>query len=79
MTIFTENRLKHHWPITAVYNGHGRHLSTLYAAVPADQNIFTTEEEKLKRYQDLALEIKLAGIYRATKLNDSNNHRDWCT
>ena len=27
-------------------------------AVPADQNIHTTEEEKVEKYQDLALEIK---------------------
>ena len=27
-------------------------------AVPADQNILTTEEEKVERYQELAFEVK---------------------
>ena len=34
--------------------------------MPTDQNIFTTEEEKVERYQDLALEIKR--IHRATRV-----------
>ena len=35
-------------------------------AVPADQNIINTEEEKVDRYQDLAFEIKR--IHRASKV-----------
>ena len=35
-------------------------------AVPADQNIINTEEEKVDRYQDLAFELKR--IHRASKV-----------
>ena len=35
-------------------------------AVPTDQNNLTTEEEKVERYQELALEVKR--IHRALKV-----------
>jgi len=34
--------------------------------VPVDENILTTEEEKVKKYQDLALEIKR--LHRALRV-----------
>ena len=39
-------------------NNNNNKLTIINIAVPAAQNILTTEEEKVERYQDLALEIK---------------------
>ena len=38
--------------------------------MPADQNIFTTDEEKVEKYHDLALEIKR--IHRAISLRTAD-------
>ena len=41
-------------------------MTIINIAEPEAQNILTTEEEKVERYQDLALEIKR--IHRATRV-----------
>ena len=60
--IYTDKVLKHSRPeITLV------HIKTLNdIAVPADQNITRTEEEKVEKYQELAFEITT--VHRASKV-----------
>ena len=58
MTIFTDKRLKHNRPVTAVVHKDTQERIIIDIAVPEDQNIFTTDEEKVEKYQHLALEIK---------------------
>ena len=55
MTIFRDKRMKHNRPdITVVH----KDKPSVDIAVLADQNILSKEEEKVEKYQDLALEIK---------------------
>ena len=55
MTIFRDKRMKHNRPdITVVH----KDKPLVDIAVLADQNILSKEEEKVEKYQDLALEIK---------------------
>ena len=64
MTIFTEKRLKHNREdITVVFMTPTKgHLSTWFCQ---RTKILCSEEEKVERYQDLALEVKR--IHRTTK------------
>ena len=57
MTICTE-RLKHNQPDITVVHKDTQEWTLIDMAVPADQNILTTEEEKVERYQELAPEVK---------------------
>ena len=66
MTIFTDRRLKHNRPDITVVHKDTQEWTLIDIAVPADQNILTTEDEKVAKYQDLALEIKR--IQGATKV-----------
>ena len=58
MTIFTDKRLKHNRPVIAVVQKDTQESIIIDIAVPADQNILTTDEEKVEKYQHLALEIE---------------------
>ena len=60
--------LKHNWPdITCTLVHKDTQKWTLNdIAVPADQNITRTEEEKVEKYQELAFEIRR--IHRASKV-----------
>jgi len=51
-------RLKHNQPDITVVHKDTQEWTLIDMAVPADQNILTTEEEKVERYQELALEVK---------------------
>ena len=85
MTIYIGKRLKHNQP-TVVYKD-TQEWTLINIAVPADQNILTTEEENVERYQELAFEVKR--IHRAPKVEVipivigalrtvSKNAKVWC-
>jgi len=58
MTTFTDKRLKHNRPVIIVVHKDSQEWTIVDIAVLADQNILTTEEEKMEKYQHLAFEIK---------------------
>ena len=66
MTIFTDRRPKHNRPDITVVHKDTQEWALTDIAVTADQNILTTEDKKVARYQDLALEIKR--VHGATKV-----------
>ena len=57
-TVYTNNRLAHNRPDITLINKESNEWKLIDIAVPFDQNIVKTEEEKVERYQDLAFEIK---------------------
>ena len=58
ITIYTAKVLKHNRPdITLVHKGTQK-WTLIDIAVPANQNITRTEEEKVEKYQELAFEIR---------------------
>ena len=65
MTIYTDKVLKHNPCITLVHKDTQK-WTLIDIAVPADQNIIRTEEEKVEKYQDLAFEIRR--IHGASKV-----------
>ena len=72
MTIYTDKALKHNRPdITLMHKGKQK-WTLIDIAVPADQNIIQTEEEKVEKYQELAFEIRR--IHGASKVDC-----DWCS
>ena len=66
MTIYTDKVLKHNRPdITLVHKGTQK-WTLIDIAVPADQNIIRTEEEKVEKYQEVAFELRR--IHGASKV-----------
>ena len=63
MTIYTDKVLKHNRPDITLVHKDTQKWTLIDIAVPADQNITRTEEEK---YQELAFEIRR--IHRASKV-----------
>ena len=57
-TIYTNNRLAHNRPDITLIDKESNEWTLIDIAVPFDQNIVKTEDEKVERYQDLAFEIK---------------------
>jgi len=57
-TIYTNNKLKHNRPDITLINKETNEWTLTDIAVPFDQNILRTEDEKIERYQDLTFEIK---------------------
>ena len=81
MTIFTDKRLKHNSPVIAVVHEDTQERTIINIAVPADQNILTTDEDKVEKNQHLALEIKRAKVIPIpTGLlgTISGNGKVWC-
>ena len=66
MTVCTDKKLNHNRPDITLTRNDTQEWTLIDKAVPADQNIISTEEEKVDRYQDLAFEIKR--IHRASKV-----------
>ena len=66
MTVYTDRKLNHNRPDITLVQKDTQEWTLIDIAVPADQNIINTEEEKVDRYQDLAFEIKR--IHRASKV-----------
>ena len=66
MTVYTDKKLNHNRPDITLVRKDTQEWTLIDIAVPADQNIISTEEEKVDRYQDLAFEIKR--IHRASKV-----------
>ena len=67
MTILTADKWqKNNRPDITVVRKGTQEWTLIDIAVPTNQNIRTTEQEKLERYRDLALEIKR--IHRAAKV-----------
>ena len=66
MTVYTDKKLNHNRPDITLVQKDTQEWTRIDIAVPADQNIISTEEEKVDRYQDLAFEIKR--IHRASKV-----------
>ena len=66
MTVYTDTKLNHNRPDITLLRKDTQEWTLIDIAVPADQNIINTEEEKVAKYQELALEIK--GIHRASKV-----------
>ena len=66
MTVYTDKKLNHNRPDITLVRKDTQDWTLMDIAVPTDQNIISTEEEKVDRYQDLAFEIKR--IHRASKV-----------
>ena len=66
MTVYTDKKLNHNRPYITLVQKYTREWTLIDIAVPADQNIISTEERKVDRYQDLAFEIRR--IHRASKV-----------
>ena len=58
MTIYTDKVLKHNRPDITLVHKDTQKWTLTDIAVPADQNITRTEEEKVEKYQELAFEIR---------------------
>ena len=66
MTIYTEKVLKHNRPDITLEHKDKQKWTLIDIAVPADQKITRTEEEKVEKYQELAFEIRR--IHGASKV-----------
>ena len=66
MTIYTDKVLKHNKPDITLMPKDTQKWTIIDIAVPADQNIIQTEEEKVEKYQELAFEIRR--IHGASKV-----------
>ena len=66
MTIYTDKVLKHNRPDITLVHKDTWDWTLIDIAVPADQNIIRTEEERVEKYQDLAFEIRR--IHGASKV-----------
>ena len=58
MTIYTDKVLRHNRPDITLMHKDTRKWTLIDIAVPADQNISRTEEEKVEKYQEVAFEIR---------------------
>ena len=58
MTVFTDRHLPHNRPDITVVDKQKKCWTLIDIAVPADQNVATTELWKIEKYQDLAFEIE---------------------
>ena len=58
MTVHTDKKLNPNRPDITLVRKDTREWTLIDIAVPADQNIISTEEGKVDRYLDLAFEIK---------------------
>ncbi|XP_068697681.1 uncharacterized protein [Montipora foliosa] len=75
MTIYTDKVLKNNRPDVTLVHKDTQKWTLIDIAVPADQTITRTEEEKVEKYQELAFEIRR--IHGASKVN--NIYLDWCS
>ena len=66
MTVYTNKKLNDNRPDYTLVRKDTQEWTLIDIAVSADQNIISTEEEKVDRYQDLAFEIKRT--HRASKV-----------
>ena len=68
MTIYTKSDkvLKHNQPDITLMHKDTQKWTLIDIAVPADQHITRTEEEKVEKYQELAFEIRR--IHGASKV-----------
>ena len=66
MTIYTDKVRKHNRPDITLVHKDTQKWTRIDIAVPANQNITSTEEEKVEKYQELAFEIRR--IHRASKV-----------
>ncbi|XP_063584642.1 uncharacterized protein LOC134762202 [Penaeus indicus] len=66
MTVYRDKKLNHNRPDITLLRKDTQRWTLVDIAVPADQNIIKTEEEKMAKYQELAFEIKR--IHRASKV-----------
>ena len=66
ITIYTDKVLKHNRPDITLVHKDRQKWTLIDVAVPADQNIIRTEEEKVEKYQELAFEIRR--IHGASKV-----------
>ena len=66
MTIFTNKVLKHNRLEITLVHKDTQKWTVIDIAVPADQKISRTEEEKVEKYQELAFEIRR--IHGASKV-----------
>ena len=57
-TIYTHNKLKHNRPDITLIDKEINELALMDQAIPFHQNVLSTEDEKIERYQDLTFEIK---------------------
>ena len=67
MTIYTDKVLKHNRSDITLVHKDTQKWTLINIAVPEDQNITRTEEEKVEKYQQLAFEIRrIHGASKAT-------------
>ena len=66
MTIYIDKKLRHNRPDITLLQRGTKEWTLIDIAVPVDQHIIETEEEKVERYQDQAFEIKR--IHRASEV-----------
>ena len=76
MTIFTDKRLKHNRPDIIVVHKDTQQWTIIDIAMPADQNILTTEVEKVQKCQDLDLKVQKNP---RSHESDNDTYRGWCT
>ena len=70
MTIYTDKELKYNrLDITLVHKDTQKWTRIDIALLPADQNIIRTEEEKVEKYQELALELDVPDFLRSVQLS----------
>ena len=58
MAVYTNKKLNHNQPDITLLRKDIHEWTLIDIAVPADQKIINTEEEKVTKYQELAFEIK---------------------
>ena len=66
MTTYTDKVLKHNWPNITLVHKDTQKWTLIDIAVPVDQNITRTQEEKVEKYQELTFEIRR--IHGASKV-----------
>ena len=66
MAMYTDKVLKHNRPHITLVHKDTQKWTLTDIAVPADQNINRTEEEKVEKYQELAFEIRIHGASKVT-------------
>ena len=58
MTLYTDKKLKRNRPDITGMQRNTKEWTLIDIAVPADQNVSKTEQQKVEKYQDLAFEMK---------------------
>ena len=72
MTIYTDKVLKHNRPDVTLKHKDTQKWTLIDIAVPADQSIIRTEEEKVEKYQEL-------DSWSLEGHSNTYMYHDWCS